>query len=236
MIVGWALAFLTDLLCLPLVLLIILASLGKTAFDDPRGDKNPVLLLHGSGGTQTSLWYGLYRMSFAGHPVYSVALDRPFFGTRNATIQSYAKVVRRKVGEIKSRHPGKKIGLVGVSMGGLVAAMYDILYARNHEADISHIVGIGTPWQGSSMIQYLPSFLRSHRHKEMEPGSALLQWIEAQTQGDERYYSVASVSDYHVPFPGALKPDSTSKVMVGVSHWRLSWTSEVWTQIVEWMQ
>lgn len=234
-------ALLSDIIISPIALSTILLSSCVKDIESKKGTKTPVLFLHGSGGNHLTMAVGALCLSKAGHPVYTIQYDKLFFGTRELSIRDFAQRIREKVREIVGRHRPKgdviqnssegDIILVGHSMGGLVAAVYDLYHSRDDEVNVTHVFTIGTPWHGSSMIEYLAKITKlTTRHSEMRVGSELLQTLRC--RADDKYITIGSKGDLHVPFPSSILNDRRHFTLNYASHWNLVLSSDVWNYVI----
>lgn len=112
--------------------------------DEPFDQKgNPILLSGGYLGTSGQLFYLKYqlRKNNAG-AVFTMDYDNPL-----ASIDDFACAMKKRVEEIQRHYPGKKLTLIGHSMGGIISARY----AANCENTdhISKIITLGSPLQGT---------------------------------------------------------------------------------------
>lgn len=90
------------------------------------------------------------------------------------------------------------------------ATAYNKYYASLDGMRVKHIITLGSPWQGSSMIKYLKYFQKlSTRHHEMSVDSSVLKDLREYTCAQTarvatKFICVGSRADIHVPYPASL--------------------------------
>lgn len=155
-----------------------------------KGTKQPVVLVHGSGGNQTQWLDVLDRLKeqLPSHPIYAFSL--PY----SNNIEGYSKSLNDKFNEYDITNPV----LVGHSMGGLVAAYWNIHYNNGN----SVIFAISSPFHGAPLLHNycLKLCCNTHRSKQMTPGSAFLKGLLDKIQEKKCViYTYGSNHDAHVP-------------------------------------
>lgn len=101
----------------------------------------PVLLAHGGLGKPQDFDLMVKRLEKDGYRAYTVKF--PGFGVDTAT---NARLIARKVAEIKAAAGASKVHLVGHSMGGVSARYY--IKNLNGLADVATYTAFGTPQHG----------------------------------------------------------------------------------------
>lgn len=106
---------------------------------DQKG--NPILLSSGYLGSSGQLFYLKHYLK-RHNAIFTMDYPDPF-----ASIDDFAEAMKKKVEEIQLHYPGKKITLIGHSMGGLISARY----AANciNTGHIEKIITLGSPLQGT---------------------------------------------------------------------------------------
>jgi pimeloyl-ACP methyl ester carboxylesterase len=149
-----------------------------------------IVLLHGSGADDVQ--FLLARRFLRDLPV--VTLNIPH--TRSTTIRECAETLHATLRD----HPATQLVLVGVSMGGLVAAAAAYNYLA--PGRVAGVVTIGSPWRGAPLLLRTPDWFRlPQRHVEMTPGSAVLAGLgkQASERMDIPLLTIGSLADLHVP-------------------------------------
>lgn len=135
--------------------------------DEPFEQKgNLILLSSGYLGTSAHMFYLKSKLS-KNNAVFTMDYAAPL-----ASIDDFANAMKKKVEEIKRHYPGKKLTIIGHSMGGIISARY----AANCENTdhIAKIITLGSPLQGT-ILAYL-AFGKCG--KEMRSNSKYLKQLE----------------------------------------------------------
>ena len=155
--------------------------------DEPFDQEgNPILLSNGYLGTSGQLIYLKQQLkkNNAG-AIFTMDYAYPL-----ASIDTFANEMKRKVEEIQTYYPGKKITIIGYSMGGIIASRY----AANCE-NIDHlhkIITLGSPLQGT----YFAHLTFGKCAKEMRRGSPYLSRLERDLSSKNiPFINVTSSSD-----------------------------------------
>lgn len=128
----------------------VLYPVSQTWFDPKKPediDQNQVcvLLVHGYLHNSSGWLYHRYRYNKAGiNNVFTVNLGHPFH-----SIEEYAEVVKQRVEEIKALTGKSNFKMVGHSMGGLVSAYYATNLAEGHGVNVSQVITLGSPLNGT---------------------------------------------------------------------------------------
>jgi pimeloyl-ACP methyl ester carboxylesterase len=125
----------------------------------PHGDQSPVIVIPGFLGTDTflvELWAWLYRMDY--RPYFSgigINADCPNFlikSSLNGTVDR------------ARRETGKKVHLIGHSLGGIIA----MALAGQRPNDVASVITLGAPFRGAAAH---PNILRAAEY--------VRKWIQA---------------------------------------------------------
>ena len=127
---------------------------------------NPILLSSGYLGTSGQLFYLKSRLR-KNNAVFTMDYGNPF-----ASINDFASAMKKKVEEIQRHYPGKKITLIGHSMGGIIAARYVANCANTDH--VKKVITLGSPLQGTIFATFAPGKCS----REMEPESPYLRQLE----------------------------------------------------------
>lgn len=192
-----------------------------------------VILLHGSSADSRQFITVLRR--FRSMKLETVALNIPH--GEDTTIDHCALVVCDFIGRHVPPQRQRKIILVGVSMGGLVAARAAYNYLP--PGTVSGIVTIGSPWKGAPLLCYFPisRILATARHREMTPGSDLLREItcQFQTRTDIPVWTIGSYADIEVPeeysYPASRAKHHRHITLAAPGHIALTLDRRVWNSV-----
>lgn len=127
---------------------------------------NPILLSSGYLGTSGQLFYLKSRLR-KNNAVFTMDYDNPL-----ASIDDFACAMKKKVEEIQRHYPGKKITLIGHSMGGIIAARY-AADCKNTD-HIAKVITLGSPLQGT----VLASLAFGKCSRQMQRKSPYLKLLE----------------------------------------------------------
>ncbi len=173
--------------------------LPASKFNMYKNESRPVIfLIHGSGADDRQFILAKKILQKTAYPIESINLSN-----ENLTIEEYSQSV---AGYIRALGI-KSIILIGVSMGGLIAAYYAA--SQDHDqVEIKGIVTIGSPFGGAPALNYYPQFMlnKNKRYAQMRPGSEFLKNLSykmdqniIQLNNGCKYLSFGSVADLHVP-------------------------------------
>lgn len=189
-------------------------AVGQSAASDEAGE--PVLLLHGFGGTPRMLRpLGRYLRRDLGRPTLDLALGIGLGDIRDLAIGVERLLDTRSV---------SRCDVVGYSMGGLVAAY--LLKCLDHGRRIRSVVTLGTPHGGVPFVSRCPNALaRWFRSAlQMRSGSPFLdQLCRIAPPSGVRVLSIAGSADALVP-PEAARLEGAgcrNLVVPDVDHLRL---------------
>jgi pimeloyl-ACP methyl ester carboxylesterase len=113
--------------------------------DEVPGDKEIVVLLHGLGRSNTSMWLLAHRLEDAGYYVQRVeysSLDQP--------PDKILKEVSSQIDQCCQKHT-QRVHFVGHSLGGLMVRAY----LQNNKVDkLGRVVLLGTPNKGTEAVDH----------------------------------------------------------------------------------
>jgi len=174
---------------------------------------NPILLIHGSGDNQCA-WSNFVNHLPNQHPIYAFTLDlefnngvqqeglnpisqRLFTNNKSTSIEQYATKVINYIEYIFNIHKMPVI-LIGMSMGGLIARYCETVLESPH---IHHIITLSTPHRGAPLLNYktIRYFFPNVRHNQMTPQSEFLTNDKFVVKNIEKYTTIGSIHDIHVP-------------------------------------
>lgn len=163
-------------------------------------ETGPVLfLLHGSGSNESQFIVAQHILRDL--PVATINFQM----RRDDPIQVAAQQLRNDIEKRQIR----RVVLVGMSMGGLVAAYYAERLAASANVKVERVITISTPFQGATLLKqrWLSAILNTTRHRQMNPGSVFLQELNAHiARSSIPYRTFGSTSDLHV-FEECSYPD-----------------------------
>jgi pimeloyl-ACP methyl ester carboxylesterase len=113
--------------------------------DDPTGDKEIIVLLHGLGRSATSMWLLASRLEDAGY--FVKRLD--YNSIQQSTDEALQDIIVQ-ISQCCQKHH-KPVHFVGHSLGGLMVRAY----LQDHKVDnLGRVVLLGTPNQGAEAADY----------------------------------------------------------------------------------
>lgn len=235
---GFALALISDICLLPAAGVLLLTHALLNVNLNPKAekiktDKTPILLLHGSGfckiqwiAAQQFLKGQEFGSVFSCDFAEGLVTNDP-----NSSIGDYsADKVRKQIQEIKRLTGQDRIIIIGHSMGSMVGEDYAQRFAKEDGVEVTNVLSISTPWQGSPTIDLLK--LKDKRYQEMsqESGAAehvqfrqrlILNAKKAEQRGHRLQWNMWSKHDFAVPGrTGRLTEDPRRHYEVsGVGHY-----------------
>ena len=184
-----------------------------------KSDDIPVLLVHGYMNNHFS-WLNMEKAlknrGYKGN-IYTIKLKGPL-----NSIESFAKQLADRIGEIVEKTGSEKVHLIGHSMGGLICYYYKNILDK--ENIVSKIITIGSPLKGINRAKISIGICG----KQMLPHSSLLARLNF--NGDIPQYHFASSSDQVVyPIFTSLinKPNHKNFLIKDVGHLSMLFNNEV---------
>lgn len=171
---------------------------------DQKGD--PVLLSNGYLGSSGQMFY-LKNNLKKNKAVFTMDYADPL-----ASIDDFAWEMHKKIEEIKQYYPGKKLTLIGHSMGGIISARY-VANCENID-HIEKIITLGSPLQGT----YFAHVTFGKCAKEMRRHSDYLNRLEQDLLGKNiSFINICSRSDLIVlpNSAAAFKSVPSEKIIFG---------------------
>jgi triacylglycerol esterase/lipase EstA (alpha/beta hydrolase family) len=191
------------------------------------GTGTPIFLIHGYLNGYTVWRFHKWMLEKRGFgPVYMVSLGHPF-----SSIRGYPEIVKREVERIA---PGKKIILIGHSMGGLVSILYAAKLAK--EGSVAAVMTIGSPLRGTPVAAWIGI---GQNAKEMRRGSDLVGDIQKGLESGKAplYHIAARCDELVVPGESALhgKDPSRNVLLEGIGHASLLFSKRVSDVLCRWL-
>jgi triacylglycerol lipase len=197
-------------------------------FESLSDERPPILLIHGFFGTRGSMYPLERRLTADGFVVFSFNLGT--FNTRD--IRRSAFLIHRKIEQILSQTPVKRIDILGHSMGGLIGLYY--VKKLGGAEKVRKLIMMGTPlrgtWVAAAGIATLG--LLSASSWQLMPGSNLLRELEAGPlpHGVE-YYTIAAARDWVCPL-SSTHLEGATQLTVPLGHSSLVVSNDVHERIV----
>lgn len=166
----------------------------------------PTIVIHGflaNALTNLPIHYALRRKGFDTH-------DVPLPGLNTIDIPSASEMVAEKVNEVLGNSEAKKVNLIGVSKGGVIA----LNYLRHHNGhDVTHkAITLGSPLNGSSFIEVVKKLPKvGKKAAEMLPYSDFMKKLHAPTIKSTRQAEIISIyadGDFVVNKEAATIPEA----------------------------
>jgi len=145
-----------------------------------RGDRPPVLFVHGYACNRAAGWALVRRLRRGGWNAWAVTLE-PVYGP----IEQWIEPLARGIEALREASGAHAVHLVAHSMGGLAVRAYLRERGPGH---VASVVTLGSPHHGSAHARLGPGA----NARQMEPGS---DWLAA-LAADERGLGVPFVSIY----------------------------------------
>ncbi|WP_254543448.1 esterase/lipase family protein [Halomarina pelagica] len=194
-----------------------MATLDSGGDDLTPGDE-PVLLVHGYGDTGQTPWWGtleryFHRLGYDERRVSTLSFG-PLLGTTLWSPRHYARLIGRRVEELRDRHDSR-VDIVAHSMGGLGARWY--VEREGGAANVDDLVTLGTPHRGTDLA-YMHLFTPGGR--AMMPDSDLLSTLNERAPPRGVSYTAVWSDDDGLIRPGrsaALPFEATNVTNVRVS-------------------
>jgi pimeloyl-ACP methyl ester carboxylesterase len=150
-----------------------------------KGDRNPVLMIHGYSMNASIYWLMKARLRKDGWShLHTITLSPPW-----ASITLFSQQVKAKIDEILDKTGAKKVDIVAHSMGGLVSRYY--IKRLEGEKNISRLITIASPLAGT----YAAYLGIGACMREMCPGSKFLEELDFRPEEFPRLPQTAIYSD-----------------------------------------
>jgi hypothetical protein len=193
-----------------------------------RCEEDPILLLHGLGGTPRNLHaMRNYLSRELERPALDLALGIGFGDIRDVATRVHRELAEQGV---------RRCDVVGYSMGGLVAAY--LLKCLDQGRCIRHVVTLGTPHRGAPCLSewWSPLAWWARSAKQMRSGSAFLdQLMRIPPPAGTSLLSIAGANDTLVPPDAAnVEGEGCRNLLVpGLDHWTLPASRRVFRCVKE---
>lgn len=128
--------------CTFVTYLALAAGLRNPDQEVPRTDADPILLVHGYGMNRGVWWLFRRRLLARGiGPVFTINLPAYWPG-----VQDLSHLLARRIEDVSARCGGRRVVVVGHSMGGLVTRA---ALAASPELPVARLVTLGSPHAGT---------------------------------------------------------------------------------------
>lgn len=196
----------------------------------PEGKGDPILFVHGYTHNSSGWYAQMDRLKKENiGPLYAIDLGTGGLSGKFQSIRSYAAQVDQKAQEI-FKATGKKVRIVGHSMGGVVASLAS-------PENVSQIITLGSPLKGAPLARY---FGVGPNGRQMTPGSDLLAETEQKIQACShriKYQHMGSTMDQVVPCSSALRGSDDNNIAFDhLGHCGLMIDSKVGDKLVDWLR
>lgn len=190
----------------------------------PRRDdgRNPVVFVHGYGGSRGDFLPMAARLRLAGH----TRIYRLGFPSRGST-RARAQELARRVAQIRAESDAPRVDLVAHSMGGLIARL--AIHEHGLDDAVGTLITLGTPHLGTEMLPRLNLGVL----RELRQDSALLtaltrhEW-PAQIRGVSFW---SAVDLFVVPGEAALHPAFEAVDASPLNHYSYLLDPRVWSAV-----
>lgn len=182
----------------------------------------PILCVHGYFCTR-AVWLPFVRAAVArGYRCQAVTLEPPF-----CSISAYAGQIQAALDALALRTGATEVVIVAHSMGALAVRAY---LRETHDPRVLRLVTLGAPHHGTTLAK----FSRAKNTREMRRDSLWLRELNAAETPESlaRITSIYSTHDNIVtPYLTAHLPGADNRLIRGVGHVSLLYSSAVWEQI-----
>jgi len=210
--------------------------------DEDLDNKEIIVLMHGLGRSNASMWLLATRLTYAGYHV-----ERIGYNSLDQTPEEILKEINKQIDECCRTHH-KKVHFIGHSLGGLMVRAY---LQYNKVTNLGRVVLLGTPNQGTEAADH---FNDSWLMELLGPTAKALGTDEKSFPKSLKspYYPVGIIAgEYKSEFneeviPGrddglvsveATKIDGmTDFIIIETSHSMMRYDSEVAEQTIEFMK
>ena len=195
--------------------------------DNPTGNTQPLLLIHGFLGTRGSMYPLERQLIEDGFSVFSFNL-----GTLNTRdIRRSAFLIHRKIERILAQTSWDWIDVVGHSMGGLIG-LYYVKKLGGHTR-VRKLVMMGTPYRGtwSALAGIACLGLYSTSSWQLLPRSRFLDELaQGPLPPGVEYYTLAAARDWVCPL-GSTRIPGVQAITVPLGHSSLVVSEEVYKRL-----
>jgi len=181
-----------------------------------RGDRGPLVLVHGWGANRGCFWLLRRRLLRDGWSPVGCFDYAPFGGN----VEHAAAQLRVFIQELADRRP---LILVGHGLGGFVVRYY---LRRYPATNVGRVATLGTAHQGTEQLG----------SRKLRPGSEFLTLMNAGDRVPQQFDVVAIHSSFDatiVPPSNAVYPDAFNIQLPNVGHHTLLFSAKVYRLLVE---
>lgn len=192
---------------------------------EARGNRHPVILLHGFAMNRTNwIWLGRRLARRGIGPLYGTSYFSP------QTVRRSAEHLARFVARVRARENCERVDIVAHSLGGVVARYF--IERLDGARSVARLVTIGSPHRGTKFSQ-LGALIPSAT--ETRAGSALLDELPLAARNDVRYTSVWSRADAIIepPESASIVPAGEDRVFDDLGHLSLLLSPRVLDTVAE---
>ncbi len=238
----------TDLSLLPIAgIALAISTLAKVQFDpaNPKTQKPPILLLHGSGFNETEWIVGRRFLSDPQYgSVYSLNYDGLLSNDPQKGIDDYAGgKVRDKILDIQKQTGLNEVIIIGHSMGGLIGGYYAEEFSEKDGIAVNHVISIGSPWKGAPALNRIEKYSKfGKKDTQMKVDNIFLKTlvskcVNSEQAGRRKYYNIGSTTDFMVPAPYSdlTTEPKRQRTYTYLGHYGLIASPSVWSQICSWL-
>jgi pimeloyl-ACP methyl ester carboxylesterase len=150
------------------------------------------------------------------------------------SIHDYAHTcLNQHVEYVRQFHGSANVILLGHSMGGVVSCLYKTLFPSK----VHRVVTFGSPVQGAPLLRWklVAAMNNTKRHREMTPGSELLEGLTKELSNDRHIFTIGSAHDVQVPDSHSGIPGCKHLTIERLGHASMIGDESAMIQVHDWL-